>query len=119
MKKWIDSVRNTCNDEQLKEICYGIIMYGLYGIKIDTADPTVKISLSFVLPQIDNMNKSYEKKADVGSSVGRKKQVDDMAVYKLAREGKTGLEIAALLGLSKTVVYDSPGWKNRKNGDAF
>ena len=45
---------------------------------------------------------------------GRKKKVDDEQILRLALTGKNSTEIAELLGISKSAVDHSEGWKQRK-----
>jgi len=53
----------------------------------------------------------------MSKTAGRKKKIDDNAVYQMAKEGKSSAQIAELLGCSKSAVDHSEGWKNRKNED--
>ena len=38
-------------------------------------------------------------------------------IYTLAREGKTAQQVADALGVSKSAIDKSEGWKNRKNDE--
>ena len=114
MKNWLDNIKNVCSKEQMKEICYGILMYGLYDEKTESSDPMVQMGLNFVLPQISNMLNAYESSKEYGKTHGKKKIVDDDKVYELACQGLSGLKIAEELGVGKTTIYDSDGWKRFK-----
>ena len=50
----------------------------------------------------------------MSKTAGRKKKLDSQKVYALAREGKTAQEIADELGVSKSSIDKSEGWKNRR-----
>lgn len=116
MRQWLDKFKEVCNEEQQKEICYGIMEYGLYGNKIESEDAGVRLAMNFILPQIDFMQTSYDKKIDLGKKVGRPSKIDKMSVWQLAREGKTAIQIAEELGIENyRNVYENDGWKNRKN----
>ena len=114
MTSWLDKFNNICNEEQQKEICYRILRYGLYGENVNSEDAVVNLAMNFIVPQIDNMQESYSKKVAAGNSYGRPKVADDVAIWKLAREGKNGRKIAEELGINDKTVYSSRGWKCRK-----
>ena len=57
----------------------------------------------------------YKKKIEMSKSAGRKKKIDDKQIYDLAKAGKTAQEVADTLGISKSAVDKSDGWRNRKN----
>lgn len=116
MRQWLDKFKEICTEEQEKEICYAIMEYGLYGRKVESEDAGVQLAINFIIPQIDFMQTSYEKKIDFGKKVGRPSTIDKMAVWTLAREGKTAAEIAEELGVENyRNIYENDGWKNRKN----
>ena len=51
----------------------------------------------------------------MSKTAGRKKKINDLDVYELAREnpGYTSQDIANILGVSKSSIDHSDGWKNR------
>jgi hypothetical protein len=49
----------------------------------------------------------------MSKTAGAKKKVNDKKIYEMARDGKTSREIATELGLSKSSVDHSDGWRNR------
>jgi hypothetical protein len=63
---------------------------------------------------IDYSKTQYEKKVEMSKTAGRKKKVDDNQVYALAREGRSAAEVADILGVSKSAVDHSEGWRQRK-----
>lgn len=115
MKHWIDNVKDMLNEHQMQEFCYVILMYGLYEEYHKSNDAAVQMALNFVLPQIDMMLDSYEEKKEMGQKVGRKKTIDDVAVWKMFREGVKGADIAKKLGKTPTAIYHSEGWAQRLN----
>lgn len=114
-KAWLEKFKDICNEEQLKEISYGLLKYGLYGEDIDSNDAVVNVVLNFIRPQIDNMQKAYEKKISKGENVGRPATIDTETVYQMAREGAKAKEIAEVLGKNIKSIYSNQGWINRKN----
>jgi hypothetical protein len=64
--------------------------------------------------RIDYSKEQYAKKVEMSKSAGRKKKIDDQQIYDLAREGRSAGEVAEILGVSKSAVDHSEGWRNRK-----
>ena len=117
MKNWIDYVKDSCSEEELKEYIYGIVKYGLYEEEYKSSNSLVNVSLKFVLPQIDKMQEKYSERVAYGKTKGRKKLTDDVRIWELAQEGKNGQQIAEELGINAKTIYGSEGWKNRNNKD--
>ena len=63
--------------------------------------------------RIDFSKNKYEKKVQAGKSAGRKKKVDDDEILCLALGGMKSAEIAEKLGVSKSTIDHSDGWKRR------
>lgn len=115
-RAWLEKFKDMCNEEQLKEICYGLLQYGLYENGLESEDPVVSVALNFIEPQIDNMQMAYEKKVNGGKVNGRPAKIDKRRVWELAREGLSAQDIAATLGIeSVKSIYSNEGWKQRKN----
>ena len=55
----------------------------------------------------------------MSKTAGAKKKIDDAEVYRLAREGKSSAEIAAILGFSKSSIDHSDGWRLRKKEGVY
>ena len=55
----------------------------------------------------------------MSKSGGRKKKLDDKKVYELAKEGLTAQEVADKLGVSKSSIDKSEGWKKRNEKFVF
>ena len=64
----------------------------------------------------ENVNIKYEL-IPYDSFIGSKEFDFDKAIYDLAKQGKKSGEIAEILGVSKSSIDHSDGWKNRKNDE--
>lgn len=118
MKNWLDQIEKNGNEEQKKEIVWAIVKYGLEEEYNKTDDPVVNMALDFILPQIDNMKDKYNSQIEQGKKGGRPKTIDDAEIWRMAHEeGLNGSEIASRLGVPKSTVYSTVGWKERKNND--
>ena len=118
MSAWFSKFWDVCDEKQKKEICYGIIKYGLFGDEYVPDDGIAEIALSFIYPQITNMRNGYEKMVEKGKRGGRRPNERNAEIWKLARDGKKVSEIARLLDMPEKTVYRSPGWKMR-NEEAY
>lgn len=113
MRNWLEQVESLCNEEQMKEFCYHLLKYGLYEEYGKTADPAVSMAMAFITPQIDAMQEDYEKKIAAGARGGKACKVDNEKIWKMAKDGISGGQIAEELGLPRSTVYSSAGWKAR------
>lgn len=121
MSNWLDNFKDVCTEEQLKEIYYRIIQYGLYEkwIEKEDDDPLVKIAMNFISPQIDAMQDAYEERIEKGKH-GRAGKLNSYQIWTWAREGKKAKEIAELLGgISINSVYSNAGWKAKDNDNFY
>jgi hypothetical protein len=121
MAKWLDAAQKRLNEEELKEFCYGIIVYGLYKGEIDCSDK-VGMALEMVYPQIDDMQGAYNKileNAKLGADEVRKAR--DEEVWDLAHN--KGLKIPEIKraldekyggNISQSTLYHCKGWEQRK-----
>lgn len=114
MSSWLTSCESLPVEQQ-KEIYFQLIRYGIYGEEPNSNDPMVKMAMNFIVPQIDNMKVSYDKKVEIGKTTGRRKLVSDEVVWELANEGKRAPDISEMLGINVKTIYSSPGWRERKN----
>lgn len=118
MASWFNKFKSKLSEDQLKEVCYGIIQYGLWRERYESDDLSVDVVLSFIYEQIERMQDSYDFKVENSKKAGRPRTTNDVQIYNLARQGKTASEIAVELGIaSDKTVYSTDGWKNRKNSD--
>lgn len=121
MEKWLAAAQKRLNEEELKEFCYGMIIYGLYQGEIDCSDK-VGMALEMVYPQIDSMQNAYEKKienSELGAEEVRKAR--NIEVWELAHN--QGLKVPAIKkildakygdNISPSTLYHCKGWEERK-----
>lgn len=110
---WLDSIKGLPIEQQDKIIA-DTIRYGLGREQIYNADPVVASFVKMKSRDISISKEKYEQKKNLAKQAGRKKQIDDEIIFDLACEGKSSAEIATLLGISKSSVDHSDGWRNRK-----
>ena len=111
--EWLDNIETLPLDMQDKVIAE-IVRYGTRRITQYDDDPVVFSIVNGYKGRIDSTITDYENKVSMSKTAGRKKKLDSQKVYALAREGKTAQEIADELGVSKSSIDKSEGWKNRR-----
>ena len=112
-REWLDSIKNLPIEQQDKIIAEFV----RYGTDLGLKHPDDALTQSFVNilnSRIDFSKNKYEKKVQAGKSAGRKKKVDDDEILRLALGGMKSAEIAEKLGVSKSTIDHSDGWKRRK-----
>lgn len=112
-REWLDSIKNLPIEQQDKIIAEFV----RYGTDLGLKHPDDALTQSFVnilKSRIDFSKNKYEKKVQAGKSSGRKKKVDDDEILRLALGGMKSAEIAEKLGVSKSTIDHSDGWKKRK-----
>lgn len=112
-REWLDSIKNLPIEQQDKIIAEFV----RYGTDLGLKHPDDALTQSFVnilKSRIDFSKNKYEKKVQAGKSAGRKKKVDDDEILHLALGGMKSAEIAEKLGVSKSTIDHSDGWKKRK-----
>lgn len=112
-REWLDSIKNLPIEQQDKIIAEFV----RYGTDLGLKHPDDALTQSFVnilKSRIDFSKNKYEKKVQAGKSAGRKKKVDDDEILRLALGGMKSAEIAEKLGVSKSTIDHSEGWKRRK-----
>ena len=115
MASWLESCE-ALPLEQKKEIYSHIIRYGIYGEEPMSDDVTAQVALNFIMPQIKNMQNSYDNKVKMGETRGRKKLVGDDVVCRMAHdEKKSAATIAEELNINVKTIYSTKGWKERNN----
>lgn len=111
-REWLDSIKNLPIEQQDKIIAEFV----RYGTDLGLKHPDDALTQSFVnilKSRIDFSKNKYEKKVQAGKSAGRKKKVDDDEILRLALRGMKSGEIAEKLGVSKSTIDHSDGWKRR------
>ena len=111
--EWLDNIETLPLDMQDKVIAE-IVRYGTRRTTQYDDDPVVFSIVNGYKGRIDSTITDYENKVSMSKTAGRKKKLDSQKVYALAREGKTAQEIADELGVSKSSIDKSEGWKNRR-----
>lgn len=112
-REWLDSIKNLPIEQQDKIIAEFV----RYGTDLGLKHPDDALTQSFVnilKSRIDFSKNKYEKKVQAGKSAGRKKKIDDNEILRLALTGMKSAEIAEKLGVSKSTIDHSDGWKRRK-----
>ena len=111
--EWLDNIETLPLDMQDKVIAE-IVRYGTRKATQYDDDPVIFSIVNGYKGRIDSTITDYENKVSMSKTAGRKKKLDSQKVYALAREGKTAQEIADELGVSKSSIDKSEGWKNRR-----
>lgn len=111
-REWLDSIKNLPIEQQDKIIAE-FVRYGTdLGLK-HSDDALTQSFVNILKSRIDFSKNKYEKKVQAGKSAGRKKKVDDDEILRLALGGMKSAEIAEKLGVSKSTIDHSDGWKKR------
>lgn len=110
---WLDSLKELSIEEQDKIIA-DTIRYGLDREIIHGDDPRVQAFVKMKSKDIDYSKEKYEQKKYMAQGAGRRKVIDDKAIWELAQQGNTSAKIAEILGVSKSSVDHSIGWKKRR-----
>lgn len=113
-KDWVESFKDLDIETQDKIIA-DTVRYGLGQPLQYGEDPLVKSFVKMKSKDIDYGIEKYEMKKSMAKIAGRKKKVDDGIIWEMAGRGMRAQEIADELGISKTSVDHSEGWKQRKN----
>lgn len=111
--EWLENIKDLPLDIQDKIIAE-IVRYGTNNCRQYEENMMVSMAVNFTKGAIDNAKLEYLKKVNAGKNYGRKKTVDDKAIYELAKQGMKAADIAEQLGISITSVNHSDGWRNRK-----
>ena len=111
---WYANIKGLPTELQDK-IIGDIVRYGINEEMAHGEDVTVSMAVNFTKGAIDVSKAKYQLKVENGKNNGRGKKIDDAKIYELAAGGMKSADIAAELGISKSAVDHSEGWKNRKN----
>lgn len=113
-KDWLEHIQTLPVDTQ-DQIIAEIVRYGTGFEPAHADDIMVTTMVNFTRGAIDQKKDEYARKVSGGKNSGRKKQLNDEEVYKLARDGKSAAEIANITGMSYSSITKSNGWRERKN----
>lgn len=111
--EWLNNIE-TLPLEMQDKIIAEIVRYGTRNATHYDDDPIIFSIVNGYKGRIDSSIEDYTKKLEMSKTAGRKKKIDDRAIYDLARQGKTAEQIANDLNCSKSSIDKSEGWKNRK-----
>ena len=112
--EWLENIE-TLPIEMQDKIIAEMVRYGTRKEMQYEDDPIVFSIVNGYKGRIDKSIVDYENKVEMSKTAGRKKKIDENKIYELAREGKTAQEVADELGVSKSSIDKSEGWRNRKN----
>ena len=112
--EWIDNI-STLPAEIQDKVLADIVRFGTGRPTLYDDDPIVFSLVNGYKGSMMNTTNEYLKRLEMSKTAGRKKKIDDKQIYDLAKTGKTAQEVADSLGISKSAVDKSDGWRNRKN----
>ena len=112
-EEWVQNI-STLPQEIQDKIIAEIVRYGIRWDTVYDDDPIIFSIVNGYKGSIDRSINDYEMKIEMSKTAGRKKKVSDKAIYELAKTGKTAQEVADELGISKSAIDKSEGWKHRK-----
>ena len=122
-KDWLDDVETLLDGPQMEKLCYGLVIYGLYGDKLETDDKMLQMGLNLIYSQMDKMGASYSKNR-AASELGAEKRakLDAIQIWKLYNEeGLNGQQIIQRLEeelgchIPNSTLYSNKGWLERDN----
>ena len=122
-KDWLDDVEALLDGTQMEKLCYGLVIYGLYGDKLETDDKMLQMGLNLIYSQMDKMGATYSRNR-AASELGAEKRakLDPIRIWKLYNEENlSGAEIIKLLEeesgcrIAPSTLYSNKGWQQRDN----
>lgn len=114
--EWLENIE-TLPLEMQDKVLAEIVRYGTRKDTQYDDDPVIFSIVNGYKGRIDYDIDNYREKVEMSKSAGRRKKIDDNKVWALAKEGKTAQEVADELGVSKSSVDKSEGWKQRKSDE--
>lgn len=112
--EWLDNIETLPLDMQDKVLAE-IVRYGTKKPTKYDDDPIIFSLVNAYKGRIDSTSQDYAKKVEMSKTAGRKKKLDENKIWMLAKDGKTAQQVADELGVSKSSIDKSEGWKQRKN----
>lgn len=111
---WLDDLEDLSIERQ-DQIIADMIRAGCERELAHAEDKDLVSKVKGYMRSISVSKKKYEEKCEQGKrGGGRNQKKDDAKIETLAREGYSSKEIAEILGISKSTVDHSEGWRNRK-----
>lgn len=117
-KDWMENIKSLPVEMQDKIIA-DIVRYGVEEELAHEEELTVAMAVNFTKRAIDDAKTKYQARVDFGKNYGKGKKGYDKQIYDLARTGMRSGEIADTLGISKSSVDHSDGWRMRKGDFIF
>lgn len=114
--EWLENIEKLPIEQQDKIIAE-FVRYGCDMNLEHEDDSVIQAFVNMLKGRIDFSKDKYQQKVNNGKTSGRRKKVDDKNIRELARGGKSSSEIAQLLGISKSSVDHSEGWRRRNDDD--
>ena len=115
--EWLENIKGLPAEDQMK-IVYDMVQYGTGNEPQYQDNPVVAMGLNFVKGAIERSKQDYINKVNNGNNYGRKRVVINSEIYNLAKSGMNSTQISEELGISKSSVDHSEGWRKRKEKDA-
>lgn len=115
--EWLENIKGLPAEDQMK-IVYDMVQYGTGNEPQYQDNPVVAMGLNFVKGAIEKSKQDYINKVNNGNNYGRKRVVINSEIYNLAKSGMNSTQISEELGISKSSVDHSEGWRKRKEKDA-
>ena len=106
---WLDSLYKLPVEQQNKVIAE-LVRYGCERELQHEDDIVVSAFVNTFADRIDYQKDKYDKKKYGGA----KKKVSNQQIYDLAQTGMPSMQLAEMLGVSKSSIDHSDGWKKRK-----
>lgn len=112
---WFEKIINAPEEVQ-KELFFRVINLGVLenDIEYENDDWAVADAWKNLKGHIVRMKDSHDNQVEYGKKVGRKMTVNPDELYYWAHQGKTAPQIAEILGIKTSGIYENPGWTHRK-----
>ena len=121
-KDWLDDVEELLDANQMEKLCYGLVMYGIYGDRLETDDKTLQMGLNLIYSQMDKMGASCSKSIAASiNGANSKMKYDPMEIWGLYQQGFSGADIVRTLSekygvkITPSSIYSNKGWQEREN----
>jgi len=113
-KEWLDAIAGLPIEQQ-DAVIGDLIRYGVELPTAHESEPMITAMVNLVKGRIDYSKDKYNNKVEASKNAGRKKKTTEKQVYELAQKYDKSQEIADVLGVSKSTVEHSNGWRFRGN----